>query len=91
MSQISLGADFILHVADICGRGVIRAAEERNIYAFGAVSDQKQLSEDTVLTSFVLDMEKAYDGAVSMVRENNFRGEILRPGLEIERGGQGTA
>ncbi len=34
------GADFMLHVADTSGLGVIEAAKEKKIFAFGAVSDQ---------------------------------------------------
>lgn len=43
-SQIEQGADFILHVADTSGQGVINAAKEKGIYAFGAVSDQNKLA-----------------------------------------------
>ena len=39
LSQINTGADFLLHVADTSGQGVIEAAKEKGIYAFGAVSD----------------------------------------------------
>ena len=61
LAQINSGADFLLHVADTSGHGVIDAAKEKGIFAFGAVSDQNRLAPNTVLTSFVLDMDKAYD------------------------------
>lgn len=89
ISQISAGADILLHVADTSGHGVIQAAKEAGIYAFGAVSDQNKLAPNTVLTSFVLDVEKAFDQAVKMVQANNFRGEIFKPGLELSKGGSG--
>jgi basic membrane protein A len=89
LTQIGSGADFVLHVADISGHGVIRAAQERGVYAFGAVCDQNHLAPDTVLTSFVLDMEKAYDNAVKMVRDGTFRGEIFKPGLEMGKSAPG--
>jgi basic membrane protein A and related proteins len=67
ISQINAGADFLLHVADTSGHGVIQAAKEAGIYAFGAVSDQNKLAPDTVLTSFVLkgtkEEEEIYDGS----------------------------
>ena len=44
ISQIDRGADIILHVADTSGHGVIEAAKERGIYAFGAISDQNKFS-----------------------------------------------
>jgi basic membrane protein A len=89
ISQINAGADFLLHVADTSGQGVIEAAKEKGIYAFGAVSDQNKLAPETVLTSFVLDVDKAYDQAVKMVQAGNFKGEIFKPGLEIAKGGVG--
>jgi len=82
LSQIEEGADFLLHVADTSGQGVIRAAKEKGIYAFGAVSDQNKLAPDTVLTSFVLDPEKAYDSVFKMIEMDNFTGTIFTPGLE---------
>ncbi|MCC2649557.1 MAG: putative uptake transporter, substrate-binding protein/surface lipoprotein [Nitrososphaeraceae archaeon] len=89
ISQINAGADFLLHVADTSGHGVIEAAKENGIYAFGAVSDQNKLAPETVLTSFVLDVDKAYDQAVKMVQAGKFKGEIYKPGLEIGKGGVG--
>ena len=49
ISQIDRGADFLLHVADTSGHGVIEAAKERGVYAFGAISDQNKLAPNTVL------------------------------------------
>jgi basic membrane protein A and related proteins len=89
ISQINAGADFLLHVADTSGHGVIQAAKEAGIYAFGAVSDQNKLAPDTVLTSFVLDVEKSFDQAMKMVQAGNFSGEIFKPGLELSKGGTG--
>ena len=86
ISQIEAGADLLLPVADTSGHGVIQAAKEKGIYAFGAVSDQNKLAPNTVLTSFVLDVEKAFDQAVKMVRAGNFSGEIFKPGLELDKG-----
>ena len=39
LSQISDGADFLLQVADTSGLGVIEAAKEKKIFAFGSISD----------------------------------------------------
>jgi basic membrane protein A len=89
ISQISAGADFLLHVADTSGHGVIQAAKEAGIYAFGAVSDQNKLAPNTILTSFVLDVEKAFDQAMKMVQAGDFSGEIFKPGLELNKGGSG--
>ena len=87
--QIFSGADFILHVADTSGKGVIEAAKERGIYAFGAVSDQHHIAPEAVLTSFVLDIDKAFDQIVKTVVENRFEGKIYKPGLEVSKGAPG--
>ncbi len=55
----------------------------------GAVQDQNHLAPDTVLSSFVLDVDKAYDGVVRIVTEGNFTGKIFRPGIELQRGSDG--
>jgi basic membrane protein A len=89
ISQIDRGADFLLQVADTSGHGVIEAAKERGIYAFGAISDQNKLAPDTVLTSFVLDAEKAFDQIIQLLKTSNFSGQIFKPGLEVEKGASG--
>ena len=89
LAQIFSDADFILHVADTSGKGVIQAAKEKGIYAFGAVSDQHHIAPETVLTSFVLDMDKAFDQIVRTVVENRFEGKIYKPGLEVSKGAPG--
>ncbi len=89
ISQIDKGADFLLHVADTSGHGVIEAAKERGVYAFGAISDQNKLAPETVLTSFVLDAEKAFDQVIRLVQTGNFSGQIFKPGLELEKGASG--
>jgi len=88
-SIIRRGADFMFHVADSSGQGVIQASNESGIYALGAVQDQNHLAPDTVLSSFVLDVDKAYDSAVKMVMDGNFTGKIFRPGIELQRGSEG--
>jgi basic membrane protein A and related proteins len=90
LSQINDGgADLLLHVADTSGHGVIQAAKEEEIYALGAISDQNKLASNTVLTSLVLDVQKAFDQAVKMVETGNFSGQIFKPGLEVGKGAPG--
>jgi basic membrane protein A len=89
ISQIDQGADFLLHVADTSGYGVIEAAKERGIYALGAISDQNKLAPETVLSSFVLDTEKAFDQVIKSIQTGNFTGKIFKPGLESEKGASG--
>lgn len=83
------GADVVFHVADTSGHGVIAAAQERHVYALGAVQDQNPLAPGTVLSSFVLDTNKAYDQAVQMFLAGRFSGEIFKPGIERMENGPG--
>jgi len=88
-SIIRQGADIIFHVADSSGQGVIESARENGVYALGAVQDQNSLAPGTVLSSFVLDVDKAYSQAVDATLEGSFKGEIRKPGIEAEKGAAG--
>ena len=88
-AQIAQGADVLFHTADTAGHGMIRAAQDKGLYAFGAVLDQWELAPDTVLSSFVLDIEKSFDMAYVMTNEGKFREEMIKPGIETGPGGPG--
>jgi basic membrane protein A and related proteins len=88
-SIIRQNADVVFHVADSSGQGVIESAKENSVYALGAVQDQNPLAPDTVLSSFVLDVDKAYGQAVNSTLEGSLRGEIRKPGIEAEKGAAG--
>jgi basic membrane protein A len=88
-SIIRQNVDVIFHVADSSGQGVIESAKENGVYALGAVQDQNSQAPDTVLTSFVLDVDKAYNQAVNSTLEGSFRGDISKPGIEAEKGAAG--
>ncbi len=89
VSLINNGADFLFHVADLSGQGVIQAAKEKGVYALGAVADQHNAAPDTVLTSFVLDIDKSFEQAINMVQNGNFSGQLYKPGLETAKGASG--
>lgn len=55
ISQINTGVDVITHLADASGIGVIKAAEEADISAIGAIADQHDLAPTTVITSCIED------------------------------------
>jgi basic membrane protein A len=88
-SIIRQGADMIFHVADSSGQGAIESARENGVYALGAVQDQNSLAPATVLSSFVLDVDKAYGQAVDAALEGSFIGEIRKPGIESGKGAAG--
>lgn len=76
---------YLWHAADTSGQGVIQAAKEKGVYAFGAVSDQNKLAPDTVVMSFVLDPVKVYYSVFKMINMNNFTGTIFTLGLESSK------
>lgn len=75
--EINQGADVLLHTADTSGQGVIYTANARGVTALGAVADQNH-----TLTSFVIDMKKAYSNAFNDVG-------IVKPGLETGQNATG--
>jgi basic membrane protein A and related proteins len=87
-SIIRQGVDVIFQVADSSGHGVFESANENGVYALGAVQDQNSLAPDTVLSSFVLDVEKAYSQAVDTTT-NGTQGQVRKPGIEVEKGAAG--
>ena len=84
MAQMS-----VLHTADTSGQGVIEAAKEIGVYALGAVADQSHLAPNIGLTSFVIDMKKAYTKVYDDMIHGRFVGNILRPGVEAGPNGTG--
>ncbi|MBI2996770.1 MAG: BMP family protein [Candidatus Melainabacteria bacterium] len=58
IAQINTGVDVITHLADISGVGVIKAAEELDISAIGAITDEHDLAPSTVLTSGIEDVSQ---------------------------------
>jgi len=88
-SIIRQKVDVIFHVADSSGHGVIESARENGIYALGAVQDQNSLAPNTVLSSFVLDVDKAYSQAVNATLRGTIEGDIRKPGIEVEKGATG--
>jgi len=58
IEQINTGVDVITHFADAAGIGVIKAAEESDISAIGAVVDQHELAPTTVVSSGIQDISQ---------------------------------
>jgi basic membrane protein A and related proteins len=56
---IDNGVDFIYHAAGFSGFGMIKKAEEKGIFAAGVDSDQFYISEKTVVTSMLKNVDLA--------------------------------
>ena len=82
LAQIDNGAD-VLYAERF---GVIEAAKEKGLFAFGNMSDQNSLAPDLVVTGPVWNMEPTVD-----LRHQPGQGRrVYRPGPEgLQHGGQG--
>jgi basic membrane protein A len=59
LSVIDRHADVVYHAAGSSGNGVIKAAQERNIFAIGVDVDQSHVAPGTVLTSMMKNFDVA--------------------------------
>jgi basic membrane protein A and related proteins len=71
-TQYSQGADIIYHASGACGIGVIKAAEERGLFAIGVDSPQYHLAPYNVLTSMIKRVDVAVYNEVKALYNNNF-------------------
>ena len=74
VAQINNGVDVITHLAGIAGIGVIKAAEDADISAIGAIVDQHDLAPSTVITSVLEDASQL----IYLVCEHYFE-QSLKP------------
>lgn len=84
LSMIDKGADVLYQVANQAGTGVIKAAEERGILAFGNSYDQSSISPKTVVSSTVYSMPKVILTGVKQVIDGNFKGGVVHLGMAEE-------
>lgn len=81
LSMANKGADVLYHVANQAGTGVIKAAEERGIMAFGNSYDQSSIAPNTIVCSTVYSMPKVILTGVKQVIDGNFKGGIVHLGM----------
>lgn len=80
-SMIDQGVDVLYHVANQAGTGVIKAAQEKGIFACGNSYDQHSIAPDTVICSTVYNMPEVILQAVNQVKEGKFGGGIYHLGM----------
>lgn len=81
LTQINTGVDVITHLADASGIGVIKAAEDADISAIGAVIDQHDLAPTTVITSGIEDASQLVYLACQSYLEETLEPKLYRLGL----------
>jgi len=82
LAQISQGADFLVHNADAAGLGVLQAAEERQVYVFGAYRNQNVVATRATIASAVVDVPGAYLKIATEVKAGSFHPGMLTFGMK---------
>lgn len=83
LAQIDAGAD-VLYAERF---GVIEAAQENGLLAFGNMSDQNELAPDTVVTGPVWDMEPTIDFVIKQVKAGSYTALDLKDFSMMGQGG----
>ena len=88
-AQIEAGVD-VLYAERA---GVVDAAREEGIIAFGNVNDmnQEEDGKDVVVTSALWHMENAINHAIELVRKDRFKAEDYKEWTMMQRGGASLA
>lgn len=87
IAQIGSGAD-ILYAERF---GVVEAAAEKGLFAFGNMSDQNELSPDLVVTSAVWNMDPTIEYLVKQVSAGTFTAQDLKDFSMMGKGGASLA
>ena len=87
LAQIDAGADVLFAERF----GVIEAAKEKGLYAFGNMSDQNSLAADTVVTGPVWDMEPTVQYVVDQVAAGTYTAQDLKDFSMMAKGGASLA
>jgi basic membrane protein A len=81
-TQYDQGVDVIYHASGACGIGVIKAANERGLYAIGVDSPQNHLAPSNVLTSMIKIVDNAVYNEIKKLVEGNFESGLQAYGLD---------
>lgn len=87
LAQIDAGADVLFAERF----GVIEAAEENGLLAFGNMSDQNSLAPETVVTGPVWDMQPTVDYVLSQVEAGTYTALDLKDFSMMAKGGASLA
>jgi basic membrane lipoprotein Med (substrate-binding protein (PBP1-ABC) superfamily) len=74
---IDAGCDTLFHDADAAGLGVLQAATEKGIFAFGCTKDQSESAPKAVLASAVTDVPSSFVAIAKEVKSGTFRGRRI--------------
>ncbi len=75
LAQIANGCDFLIAIGDACNAGVIQAAEENDVWAFGWSGDMNVLAPDHVITSGVQSVSAVIELYAMQITNNSWKSE----------------
>lgn len=78
---IARGADVLLPSADLADAGTQQAAEEEGAKTIGAYMDQSASYPDAIITSTVLNFDKAYDQMGQMMKDGKLGDQLFQMDL----------
>jgi basic membrane protein A and related proteins len=81
LAQIGEGADVLIHNADAAGLGVLEAASQRHIYAFGTFTNQNDVAPDAVIASSVTSTPRAFLKIATEVKNHDFHPRMIEYGM----------
>jgi basic membrane protein A and related proteins len=87
LAQISAGADVLFAERF----GVIEAAQEKGLFAFGNMSDQSSLAPETVITGPVWNMEPTVQYIIKQVAGGTYTAQDLKDFSMMAKGGASLA
>lgn len=87
LAQVDSGADILFAERF----GVIEAAVENGIYAFGNMSDQNELGPEYVVSGPVWDMGPTVDYVIKQVKADSFTAQDLKDFSMVAKGGASLA
>ncbi len=82
LQAIDQGADFVIHQANAGAQGVFDACKEKNVFAFGANSDQNSNPSGAVIASAVIVAKPAFVALAKEVKEGKYVGGIQVMGMD---------
>lgn len=78
LKQINDGAGFVIPVADTAGAGVQQAAEESGALTLGEYIDQSPDYPESLVTSYIVDMQGAFDEIGQAFTDGELDGQIVQ-------------
>ena len=87
LAQVDAGAD-VLYAERF---GVIEAAQEKGLWAFGNMSDQNELAPDLVVSSPVWNMDPTVQYIISQVQSGAYTAQDLKDFSMVAKGGASLA